>query len=202
MRMPVTQARPLAQPGEGVREVIRVHRRPDLAGEDQPVVLPQGTARHLRLSLPDPVLPEPGAAGSALGGPPAAPQASPQSSQVNTADMSTRTGQRAAVFFASVIRGAAAARCRLPRCRAIGSADSEARAGTRPDGRRWPCATVERSCRSRRQNALLDAEVTARPGPGAAVLSSEHDRPRCRPGPCCSRDRSQRLAVATRKARR
>ena len=60
MRMPVTQARPLAQPGEGVREVIRVHRRPDLAGEDQPVILPQRPGRHLRLSLPRPVLPEPG----------------------------------------------------------------------------------------------------------------------------------------------
>ena len=60
VRMPVTQARPLAQPGEGVREVIRVHRRPDLAGEDQPVVLPQRTGRHLCLSLLDSVLPKPG----------------------------------------------------------------------------------------------------------------------------------------------
>jgi hypothetical protein len=60
VRMPVTQASPLAQPGEGVREVIRVHRRADLAGEDQPIILPQRPGRHLGLSLPCPVLPEPG----------------------------------------------------------------------------------------------------------------------------------------------
>jgi hypothetical protein len=42
--MPVTQARALAQPGEGMREVIRVHRRPGLTGEDQPVILPQRPA--------------------------------------------------------------------------------------------------------------------------------------------------------------
>jgi len=60
VRMPVAQARPLAQPDEGVREVVRVHRRPDLASEDQPVILPQRPGRHLRLGLPRPVLPEPG----------------------------------------------------------------------------------------------------------------------------------------------
>jgi hypothetical protein len=31
-------------------------------------------------------------------------------------------------------------------------------------------AIVERTCQLRRHNALLDAEVTARPGPGAAVV--------------------------------
>jgi hypothetical protein len=60
VRMPVTQPRPLAESGEGMREVIRVHRRPDLTGEDQPVVLPQCPGRHLRLSLPYPMLPKPG----------------------------------------------------------------------------------------------------------------------------------------------
>jgi hypothetical protein len=63
-------------------------------------------------------------------------------------------------------------------------------------------AIVEWTCQLRRHNALLDAEVTAPPGPRAAVLSSEHDWPGADPGPCYSRGRSQRLAPATRKARR
>src|SRR5271165_339751 len=58
MRMPVPEPGSLAQPGEGVREVIRVHRRPDLTGEDKPVILPQRPGRYLRLSLLDPVLPK------------------------------------------------------------------------------------------------------------------------------------------------
>ncbi len=35
------RARPLAQPGEGVREVVRVYRRVHLTGEDQPVIFQQ-----------------------------------------------------------------------------------------------------------------------------------------------------------------
>ena len=57
MRMPVTQPRTLAQPDEGVREVVRVHRGADLAGEDQPVIPPQRPGRHLGLGLARPVLP-------------------------------------------------------------------------------------------------------------------------------------------------
>ncbi len=58
VRMPVTEPGPLAQPGEGVREVIRVHRRPDLTGEDEPVVLPPRTGRYLCLGLARAMLPE------------------------------------------------------------------------------------------------------------------------------------------------
>lgn len=51
---------PLAQPREGTREILRVHRRPDLAGEDEPVVLPSGPGCDLRLGLAGAMLPEHG----------------------------------------------------------------------------------------------------------------------------------------------
>ena len=49
VQMPMTEPGPLTKPGEGVREVVRVYRRVHRTGEDQPVVLPQETCRHLRL---------------------------------------------------------------------------------------------------------------------------------------------------------
>ena len=47
--------------GPGVTSVKKDdHVRADLTREDQPVILPQRTGRHLCLSLPHPMLPEPG----------------------------------------------------------------------------------------------------------------------------------------------
>ena len=43
-----------------MREVVRVNRRPDLAGEDQAVLLPQLTGRDPCLSLLRPMLPQSG----------------------------------------------------------------------------------------------------------------------------------------------
>ena len=43
VQMPMSEPGPLAQPGEEVREVVRVYRRVHLTGEDQPVILPQET---------------------------------------------------------------------------------------------------------------------------------------------------------------
>ena len=60
VRMPVAKSGPLAQPREGTREVLRVHRRPDLAGKDEPVILPPRPGQHLRLGLADAALPEHG----------------------------------------------------------------------------------------------------------------------------------------------
>src|SRR5271165_1055232 len=51
---------PLAQPRERVREVVRIHRRLDLASEDEPVILPQHPGGYLRLSLANAVQPGPG----------------------------------------------------------------------------------------------------------------------------------------------
>ena len=112
-------------------------------------------------------------------------------------------GQHAAVFLASGCPG----RSRRPMPLAtlpgdrLGRLESTARypAGRPPLTARYRGTAL---VRLRRHNALLDAEVTAPPGPGAAVFSGEHDRPGADPGPCCSRDRSQRLAPAPRKARR
>lgn len=42
------RARPARTAGKGVREVVRIYRRVHLTGEDQPVILPQETCRHLR----------------------------------------------------------------------------------------------------------------------------------------------------------
>jgi hypothetical protein len=41
VQLPMTEPGPLAQPGEGVREVVRVYRRVHLTGEDQPVIFQQ-----------------------------------------------------------------------------------------------------------------------------------------------------------------
>ena len=60
VRVPVTEARALGELGEGVREVVRVHRRPDLAREDQPMIPSEATGRDLRLGLAGAERPEPG----------------------------------------------------------------------------------------------------------------------------------------------
>jgi hypothetical protein len=49
--MPVAKPGPLAQLGEGAREVLGIERRSDLTGEYQSVVAPDGTGCQLALSL-------------------------------------------------------------------------------------------------------------------------------------------------------